>query len=320
MDTQTESAGALAMVGASPDIRHIRELIDRVCASDCPVLIEGESGTGKELVARRLHAGSRRRGRAFIPVNCAGISESLFESQFFGHVRGAFTGARQEMLGLIRAADTGSLFMDEVGEIPLHLQAKMLRVFQEGEVLPVGTTQPVRVDTRFVAATNRNLEQEVAAGRFRRDLYYRLNIVRIHIPPLRERPEDIEPLVEHFRAHYAERYNRPAVPIGPSVRQKLRTYDWPGNVRELAAWVERLYALGFSPEVLVGSLVGGAERADRRGVADDAVLLTLKQAERQAIQTALEHTGQRIQQAAEILQIHRTTLYRKMRMHGLTKG
>ncbi|MFP4356113.1 MAG: sigma-54 interaction domain-containing protein [Phycisphaerae bacterium] len=305
------------MVGISPVMQQIRQLVDRVSSSVCPVLIEGESGTGKELVARRLHSMSERSGRTFIPVNCAGISEGLFESQFFGHLRGAFTGARQEMLGLIRAADGGSLFMDEVGEIPLHQQAKMLRVFQEGEVLPVGSSQAVQVDTRFIAATNRNLEAEVTAGRFRRDLFYRLNIVRIHIPPLRERPEDIEPLLDHFLGRFSEQYNRPAVHVSGSVRHRLEEYSWPGNVRQLAAWVERLYALGFGPEILVGSLVGTSGRYQGEPGGRKDKVMTLKEAERHAIRKALEHSGNRIQQAAEILDIHRTTLYRKMRMHNL---
>ena len=310
---------SFAMVGDSSSMRHIRELVDRVCHSGCPVLIEGESGTGKELIAHRLHHLSERSGQPFIPVNCAGVSESLFESQFFGHVRGAFTGAQQEMLGLIRAADGGTLFMDEVGEIPLHLQAKLLRVFQDGEVMPVGATAPSRVDTRFIAATNRNLEQEVMAGRFRKDLYYRLNIVRVHIPPLRERPDDIEPLVSHYLAVFAEKYQRPAIHLGDLVRRRLLEYPWPGNVRELAAWIERLYALGLPPEILIGSLVEEASEDDqiRRDSRPGSRVMTLQEAEQLAIRTALEHTGRRMQDAADLLDIHRTTLYRKMRQHDI---
>ena len=184
----------------------VLRLVDSVAPSDCCVLIEGESGTGKELIARRLCAKSRRRNQPFIPVNCAGISQSLFESQFFGHVRGAFTGAEQSMLGMVRSADGGTLFLDEVAEIPLNVQPKLLRVIQQQEVMPVGHPIPVKTDTRFIAGTNRNLREMVNRGEFRQDLYYRLNIVRVVVPPLRERSEDILVLLDHFTALYARHY------------------------------------------------------------------------------------------------------------------
>ena len=204
-------SGVPEIVGVSKAIQEVVRLIDTVAASDCCVLIEGESGTGKELLARRLCLKSNRRDKPFIPVNCAGISESLFESQFFGHVRGAFTGAEQSMLGLVRTADAGTLFLDEVGEIPLNLQPKLLRVIQEQEVMPVGKPIPVKVNTRFIAGTNRNLREMAQRGRFRQDLYFRLNIVRVVVPPLRDRSEDVGPLLDHFSAHYARLYKMPPI-------------------------------------------------------------------------------------------------------------
>ena len=253
--TTRPELGVPNIVGASQVLCDVVHLIDKVATSDCCVLIEGESGTGKELIARRLCAKSPRNDKPFIPVNCAGISESLFESQFFGHVRGAFTGAEQSTLGLVRTADEGTLFLDEVGEIPLNLQPKLLRVIQEQEVMPIGKPIPIKVDTRFIAGTNRNLRELVERGKFRQDLYFRLNIVRVVVPPLRQRVDDIPLLLDHFAAHYARHYKRDEILISPAVRSLLAGYSWPGNVRELAAWVERLYATGLDAEVLVEALL-----------------------------------------------------------------
>ena len=306
-----ESEGT-RVVGASTAMRHIVELVDTVVETDCGVLIEGESGTGKELIARRLHRKSLRCAKPFIPVNCASISEGLFESQFFGHVKGAFTGAAQRMLGLILAADGGTLFMDEIGEFPLSIQPKLLRVFQDGELIPVGTSAPVRADTRFIAATNRNLREEVRQGRFREDLFYRLNIVRIQLPPLRERPEDVLVLLDHFLAMYAERYRRPAVHVPADVRLSLAEYAWPGNVRELACWVERLYATGHSPSSLVSSLIADSPPT-RATTAIPGRIVSLGEAERWAIRKAMEACQSNVPKAARLLRIHRTTLWRKLK-------
>ena len=282
-------------------------------------MIEGESGTGKELIARRLHQQSPRRTQAFIPVNCAGVSETMFESQFFGHQRGAFTGAEQTMQGLIRAADGGTLFLDEVGEIPLRVQPKLLRVFQDGEVIPVGATTPVLSDTRFVAATNRSLSEAVRQGRFREDLFYRLNIVRIYLPPLRERPEDVEPLLDHFLTRYAARGGRPAIGVGPGVRRRLAAHPWPGNVRELRGWVERLYATGESPERLAAALLREAGRSGPRPVCEEFDSpMSLPELERWAIRRAMAAAGNNLPRAAALLKIHRTTLWRKLKQHQLS--
>jgi two-component system response regulator HydG len=310
---------SLSLVGGSGAIEHIVQLIDQVATSECAVLIEGESGTGKEVIARRLHARSARGARPFVPVNCAGVGEGVFESQFFGHVRGAFTGAEQTMLGLVRAADGGTLFLDEVGEIPISVQAKLLRVLQDGEVLAVGTTQPVQVSTRFVAATNRDLRAEVESGRFRKDLYYRLNIVRIQIPPLRDRPEDVEPLLRHFLSHFAKRYGRPAISVTSHAVRTLEGHSWPGNVRELAGWVERLYVTTSDPHLAAIELTAGTPGTLSSGACQPAAsrALHLQEIERWAIRQAMERSSRNIAGAAAMLGIHRTTLWRKLRQHNI---
>ena len=306
--------GVPIIVGVSKAIRDVLLLADQVAATDCCVLIEGESGTGKELIARRLYANSLRADRPFIPVNCAGVSESLFESQFFGHVRGAFTGAEQTMLGIFRTAEGGTVFLDEICEIPLSLQSKLLRVLQEHEVMPVGRPVPVKVDMRFLAGSNQNLAEMVRLGTFRRDLYHRLNIVRIHLPPLRERPEDISPLLDHFLLVAADRYHRPPMVLSSQVRAILTSYAWLGNIRELAAWVERLYVTGLTPEILLDMLLG---ESSQTSIAGSEGQLTLKQAERQAIVHAMEHSDFNQRKAARMLQVHRATLSRKLRLHNL---
>ena len=304
----------LQIVGVSQAIREVLRLVDSVAPSDCCVLIEGESGTGKELMARRLCAKSRRKNQPLIPVNCAGISQSLFESQFFGHVRGAFTGAEQNMLGMVRSADGGTLFLDEVAEIPLNLQPKLLRVIQEQEVMPVGHPVPVKIDTRFIAGTNRNLRDMVNRGDFRQDLYYRLNIVRVVVPPLRERPEDVGVLLDHFTARYAKPYKRKEMTISPAVRSLLTGYCWPGNVRELAAWVERLYATGLEAEVLVEMLlVEGEPQRNTRFPGG----MSLDQVERRAIVQAMDVSDFNQRKAARLLKVHRATLARKLKKHKL---
>jgi DNA-binding NtrC family response regulator len=311
---KVSASGVPIIVGVSQAIRDVLHLVDQVAATDCCVLIEGESGTGKELIARRLFAKSHRADRPFIPVNCAGVNESLFESQFFGHVRGAFTGAEQTMLGVIRTADGGTVFLDEICEFPLALQPKLLRVLQEREVMPVGKPAPVKFDTRFLAGSNQNLAEMVRDGKFRRDLYHRLNIVRIQLPSLRERPEDINPLLDHYLLIAADRYQRPPVVLPPAVRSLLTGYAWPGNIRELSAWVERLYVTGLSPEVLLDMLLG---ESSNNGQIHSAGQMTLKQAERQVIVQAMESANFNQRKAARMLQVHRATLARKLRSHKL---
>ena len=218
------------------------------------------------------------------------------------------------MLGVFRTAEGGTVFLDEICEFPLSLQPKLLRVLQEHEVMPVGKPVPVKVDTRFLAGSNQNLAEMVRLGTFRRDLYHRLNIVRIQLPALRERPEDISPLLDHFLLVAADRYHRPPVVLSPQVRAILTSYAWPGNIRELSAWVERLYVTGLSPEILLDMLMG---ESSQTGMSGPAGQLTLKQAERQAIVQAMEHANFNQRKAARMLQVHRATLARKLRSHKL---
>jgi len=302
-------------------------IADSVATNDCVVLLEGESGTGKELFAHRIHSRSRRSGGPFIPLNCPGISESLFESQLFGHIRGAFTGAVTETLGVVRAAEGGTLLLDEVSEIPLHLQPKLLRLIQEREVIPVGGTRPIPVDVRFIAATNRALARMAAAGDFREDLYHRLNIVRITIPPLRVRPEDVEELLDYYLDVYAEEYQMPRRVLGSRLREQLADYSWPGNVRELASYVERLYAADLPPlpPTMLSrefDLPSESPRLDPPSdriteLHDDPLTYTLADAEQAAILRALQHTGWNRSAAARLLAVHRSTLLRKMRRFGI---
>lgn len=283
------------------------------------------------MLARRIHQRSSRTNGPFIPVNCAGISESIFESQFYGHVRGAFTGAATDTLGIVRAAEGGTLLLDEVGELPLHLQPKLLRVLHDKEVTPVGAPRPIQVDVRFIAATNRSLVKCVNEGKFRSDLYHRLNIVRIYIPPLRNRIADIDVLVDHYLAVYAEQYNMAMRHLSSHLRESLRRYPWPGNVRELCAYIERLYAINLPPmpptlsvwddTFFADELPNPASPADERIASSPigAKGYSLAEAEAAAIRQALELTGFNRSAAARILDIHRSTLLRKIRMLRLDR-
>jgi Transcriptional regulator containing GAF, AAA-type ATPase, and DNA binding domains len=230
-------------VGKSQALQHVLRQVELVAPTDAAVLITGESGTGKELVARAIHDRSPRKGRALIKVNCSAVPDTSFESEFFGHVKGAFTGALADRPGRFEMADHGTLFLDEIGEVPLPMQAKLLRVLQEGEFERVGDTHTRHVDVRILAATNRDLKQEVEAGRFRQDLYYRLSVFPLHIPPLRERREDIPKLAVHFIAQSAKRMNRRAPRLTQAALSQLTTHHWPGNVRELQNVLERAVIL-----------------------------------------------------------------------------
>ena len=326
---QDGELSVLKLIGPSRLFQQVLRVVDTVSANDCVVLLEGESGTGKELLARRIHLRSQRCSAPFIPVNCAAISESLFESQFYGHVKGAFTCAAVSTLGVVRAAEKGTLLLDEVGELPLHLQPKLLRLLQEKEVVPVGAAEPVPVDVRFVASTNRSLAKHVQEGTFRSDLYHRLNIVRIEIPPLRTRPEDVEPLVDYYLSIFAKQYRRPRRELTRRLRDTLKAYPWPGNVRELCGYIERLYAADLPPtpptfgtwnDGYISDMSGPIHTAPERMPLDQnttPVACSLAQAERRAIQVALELTGYNRTEAAKLLDIHRSTLIRKIRSMGI---
>jgi two-component system response regulator HydG len=295
------------IIGRSQTIREILTRIIKIAPTDTTVLITGESGTGKELIAKAVHANSKRSDRPFVPVNCAAISETLLESELFGHVRGAFTGAVSTRKGLFEEAAGGTFFFDEIAETSPSLQAKLLRAIQEKEIRRVGDNKPISVDARMIAATNQDLQTAIAEKRFREDLYYRLNVARFHIPPLRERPEDIPLLVEHFLLKFTQKMNRP-VRLAQGVLERLTNYTFPGNVRELENLLEQGVALTVDGEIQVDDLLPGPAAPTAGQTLDDIVAV----AERQAIRAALaQHES--TERAAEALGLSATTLWRKMK-------
>ncbi len=305
------------IVGRSPAMLEVYKLVARVAASMSTVLVVGESGTGKELVARAIHNHSPRAQGPFVAVNCTALTETLLESELFGHARGAFTGAVASKRGLFEEAQGGTLFLDEIGDINGKMQAQLLRVLQEGEIRRVGGSEPIRVDVRVVAATNRDLEDEVQRGRFREDLYFRINVVTIRLPPLRERPEDIPLLVDHFLSKYAQRESRPESGVTDAAMELLRRHGWAGNVRELENVVERALALSKSgiilPSDLPAEVHGGEGRPPALGASslvDDRP--TLAELEQRYISLILQEEGGNKKRAAEILGIDRRTLYRTL--------
>jgi DNA-binding NtrC family response regulator len=303
------------IIGQSEAMQRVYEIIAQVSDLPANVLIEGESGTGKELIARAIHASSARASGPFIAVNCAAIPETLLESELFGYVRGAFTDAKKDRRGLFQEAHGGVLFLDEIGEVPLTLQAKLLRVLEDKEVRPLGANQAVKVDTRLLSASNRNLDELARAGKFRQDLYYRLNVIRIELPPLRRRAEDIPLLVNHFVQKFAAGANRKVDGIEPAALAALKAYDWPGNIRELEHTVERAVLLGKSAVVSLDDLPPELfPRGDSAVVVEQALAkqLSLRDLERDYIAKVLEATHGNKTEAARILGVDRTTLYRKL--------
>jgi DNA-binding NtrC family response regulator len=306
--------GLQGIIGRSVAMQEIFSLVRRVASSPANVLITGESGTGKELVARAIHAHSPRKERPFVAVNCAAIPDTLIESELFGYKRGAFTDARTDRTGLLVEADGGTLFLDEVAELPVALQPKLLRVLQEREVRPLGSNRPERVDLRVVAATNRDIEARLKAGELREDLYYRLNVIQIQIPPLRARAEDLLPLCEHFLARSAERAGKKLKGFGEQAKKLLLGYHWPGNVRELENVVERAVAL-CEHDIIGAEDLPPAMRERRnqdRLAAAVAQGLTLDQLEREYIERVLDAEGGNKTRAAQRLGLDRKTLYRKL--------
>jgi len=309
-------------------MREVFDLVERVADTDATVLITGESGTGKELVARAIHERSSRRDKPLVPVNCAAIPEGLLESELFGHVKGAFTGAHRARQGRFSLANEGTIFLDEVGEMSAALQAKLLRVLQEREFEPVGDTRPLRVDVRVLAATNRNLETMVSKGRFREDLYYRLCVIPIALPPLRARRDDVPLLLGHFLDRLALRNGREPPTCPPEVLRVLRAYAWPGNVRELENLSERLVILCLGDEVGPDDVPekfrsrAAPPAGDGWDDEDDVPVLpeegldlkrTLQHIEYALIDQALDRTGGNRNQAARLLSLNRTTLVEKLR-------
>ena len=306
------------LIGASPPMQQVKDIIAKVAVTDSPVLIEGESGTGKELVAAAIHRLSDRAKMPFIPVNCSAIPADLLESEFFGHVRGAFSGAVADALGLFRGANQGTIFLDEIAELPPALQVKLLRVLQEMQVRPVGSTKAYPVDVRVIAATNRNLEQAMTEGSFRQDLFYRLNVVRISLPALRERREDIPALVNHFLRRFNRRFRREVRGIAPEALAALQAYDFPGNVRELENMVERAYAMGAREQIGVGDLsILGRTSSTIPATTSAKPVPTLGEVEKELILKALTVFKNDKEAAARALGISRRTIYRRLKEYGM---
>jgi DNA-binding NtrC family response regulator len=303
-----------AFIGDSAAMRDVRQTIERVAASDAAVLLTGEHGTGKEVAATWLHALSERRSKPMVTMNAGGLAEGIAESELFGHVKGAFTDARVDRIGCFELADEGTLFLDEIANMPVRLQAKLLRVLQTGEVQRVGSSRLRFVNVRVLSATNADLAVETAAGRFREDVLYRLNTVVIHLSPLRERREDIEPLAAHYLAHYAARYRKPLAGFDEAARAALLAHRWPGNVRELAHSIERAVLMAEPSAAALSSRHLGLT-AQPRG--DTGEPLSLEDAERIFIEKVLARHGGDVRLAAEQLGMSRSALYRRLQQYGV---
>lgn len=296
------------MVGESPIVRQLRKLVAKVAPTDSTVLLTGESGSGKEVLARTLHGMSLRSERPFVPINCGAISPELIESELFGHAKGAFTGANESHQGLFYYAQGGTLFLDEIGELPLSMQTKLLRVLEDRRIRPVGSTKEVDVDVRIVAATNVNLDVEVKRGRFRQDLYYRLQVMPIEMPPLRSRPEDIELLANYFIRVFAKKLRIDPLKISPDMLARLQAYEWPGNVRELRNFIERSLILGYFPKE---DLPLNLDLDEREHTAEDPQNESLEQVEKAHILRVLNACSGNKSEAARRLGVSRKTLERK---------
>jgi transcriptional regulator with GAF, ATPase, and Fis domain len=309
------------MVGESPCMREIYQFIGKVAASDATVLVSGESGTGKELVARAIHANSERAKKPFVAINCAAIAETLLESELFGYEKGAFTGATGQKKGKLETAEGGTVFLDEIGELAPALQAKLLRVLQEREFERVGGTRPIKLNVRLITATNADLQEAVKRGAFRKDLYYRLNVVSVRVPPLRERREDIPLLASYFAAKYAERSKRVVTGLSPEARDCMLRYDWPGNVRELQSAMERAVVLGSASTILIEELPEAVlDRAARSGLAVTRYHEGVQEARKRIILEAIEQTKGHYADAARLLGLHPNYLHRLIRNLNLRDG
>jgi DNA-binding NtrC family response regulator len=301
-----------AFLGDSPAIRAVRQTIERVAASDAAVLITGEHGTGKDVVASWLHLLSARQRKPMVTVNAGGLAEGIAESELFGHVKGAFTDARTDRLGCFELADAGTLFLDEIANMPMRLQAKLLRVLQTGEMQRVGSSRVHYVNVRLLSATNGDLDAEVAGGRFREDLLYRLNTVTVHVPPLRDRRDDIEPLARHFLGHYVRRYAKPITGFDDGARRALAAHRWPGNVRELAHSIERAVLMAAPAAASIRAQDLALQPAASGPTAD----LSLEETERLCIEKALARHNGDVRAAARQLGMSRSALYRRLQSHG----
>ena len=312
--TRLQRGSAPAFIGSSQGIQEIRQTIERIAPSDAAVLITGEHGTGKEVVAAWVHALSERRSRALVTMNAGGLAEGIADSELFGHVKGAFTDARSDRIGCFEMADEGTLFLDEIANMPIRLQAKLLRVLQTGEVQRVGSSRLRYVNARLLSATNADLDAEIAAGRFREDLLYRLNTVVIRLPPLRDRRDDVDALAAHFLEHYAARYRKPLTGFDRGALAALRAHRWPGNVRELAHAVERAVLMADPEATAIEARDLDIHPLPR---APEGVPLSLEDAERAFIEKVLaDHDGD-VRQAAQQLGMSRSALYRRLQQYGV---
>lgn len=312
------------VLGHSPKLLHVLDIASRAAAANSTILIHGETGTGKELLAKAVHFNSARASKPFVAINCGAIPRELLESELFGHTKGAFTGAVAHKKGRIEMANGGTLFLDEIGEMPPELQVKLLRVIQEREIEKVGATEPLKVDVRLVAATHRNLANMIEDGSFREDLYYRLAVIPMDLPPLRDRAEDIQELVDFFFARAKERAQRPSLRLPPDLMPYFASYRWPGNIRELENIMERISVLARGPDVVMSdlpaSMTAAPVRADILQVDMPQAGISLERVERDLIQRALERFDGNQSQAARYLDISRKTLIYRMEKHGLPKG
>jgi DNA-binding NtrC family response regulator len=307
------------LVGGGAGMQRVFSLIQAAARNDSSVLIFGESGTGKEVVARAIHYSGTRAGKPFVPVNCSAIPRELIESELFGHRRGAFTGASATTLGLVRSSDGGTLFLDEVAEMPGETQAKLLRVIQERTVRPVGDVGELKVDVRFIAATNRYVDEAVAEGVLRQDLYYRLAVIRIDIPPLRARADDIPFLTQHFIEKFGRLFPNRITGVEPHALELLQRYRWPGNVRQLENMIESIFAMGVDGTLTADDLPEAVRTEEPMAAEDGEAPRALSDAERQAVERALRASDGNKSRAAVLLRISRTRLYRKIREYGLTE-
>ncbi len=307
------------LVGTSPKMQRVYKLIEKVSQHNYPVVILGESGTGKELVARSIHYSGPRRQKPFVPVDCSALVPTLIESELFGYIKGAFTGALHTKQGLLETADLGTVFLDEIADLPVDLQAKLLRALQEREIKPVGATERIGINVRVISATNRDLESAIRTGTFRQDLYFRLNVVQIKLPPLRERKSDIPLLTNFFLEKFSES-QRAVRNVSEDAMRRLMAYDWPGNVRELENAVERGVALGSGPILHVGDLPSNLQYASIERLPENDELVPLDELERRAIFRALRETSGDKLAAAHLLGIGKTTLYRKLKQYDTERS